>query len=1201
MNSSLSRRALDKSSTSSTHTANTQTNNNKSFSNTNKNRLQSVSNQSNTSNEVFSDNENEDFQLVKNKSKRILSSTSSTEKAGIKKSKPVFVSTNRYNSLYTHDIENSAETSDMPIINSNNPEAQISHSPLPPPIFICNVNDFIEFRNHLIKLIGPQNFSFKSSANNLKISTTNSDSYREVIKYLKQGKAEYHTYQAREDKAFRIVIRNLHPTTPTSEVGVAIEELGYSVRQVTNFIHKTTKRPLPIFFVDLEPAQINNEIFKLTSLLHTKITVEEPHKKKEIIQCSNCQEYGHSKSYCAHPPRCVRCADFHPTQQCTKSKDTPATCALCGDNQIDVALITETHYTNNSKHFFPGYNVYSTNHPDETSHAGSAILISSSIQHYALPCFQFPSIQVTNVSISINHIPIIISAVYCPPRPSISQLLLNQFLSSLGRTFIAGGDFNAKHLLWGSRVENPRGRIFFNSIKMNKLSVISPSCPTYWPTHQNRQPDLLDFFITSIPNHINHSIHNVCDLSSDHSPVLLNIMNPPILTSPRPSLSKGPVNWNLFSTWLANNTNLKISLKSCNEIESAAQNLVSSIQSAVYECSYPPNPNYHPKSKHNDYILPPDIKALIAEKRRTRSRWQRSRLPSDKSTLNNLTNTIKKLIQIYKNDLFDKKFKLLNTHDGSLWKTTKSFLKLKKFSSPIKKADSSLACSDLEKANLFGEYLSNIFTPHQNIIPNTAHLDKINTFIDAPLPMSIPIKHVSPNEISNIIQRLKPNKSPGHDLITNKILKHLPRKTIVLLTYIFNSMLRLSYFPTIWKLSIIILVPKPGKPPNVPTSYRPISLLPTLGKLFEKVVLKRLRPITETQKIIPNAQFGFRAKHSTIQQVHRLVDTISSSFENKKYCPGIFLDVAQAFDRVWHTGLLYKIKQFLPAPLYLLIRSFLEHRTFKVRHGNSLSSLFSIQAGVPQGSDLSPDLYNIFTSDIPSTQNTLLATYADDTSILSPNNSSEEAFNALQLHLDLIDKWSTDWKIKINADKSVLVSFTLNKKNTPIILFQGVPIPSMAQVKYLGIVLDKRLTWGPHLKSKRKSLNSRSHLLRPILKSKLPIHNKIQIYKSLLRPIWSYGAQIWGCAKPTQIKTIEAFQSISLRTITSAPWFVSNHTLHKDLKIETVENLVKTHYKKFHNKLLHHPNPLIANQHTATIPGNPPRRLKRRWCRDLLN
>ncbi|VVC46183.1 Hypothetical protein CINCED_3A025239, partial [Cinara cedri] len=142
----------------------------------------------------------------------------------------------------------------------------------------------------------------------------------------------------------------------------------------------------------------------------------------------------------------------------------------------------------------------------------------------------------------------------------------------------------------------------------------------------------------------------------------------------------------------------------------------------------------------------------------------------------------------------------------------------------------------------------------------------------------------------------------------------------------------------------------------------------------------------------------------------------------------------------------------------------------------------------------------------------------------------------------------------------------------------------------------KRLTWGPHLKSKRKSLNSRSHLLRPVLKSKLPLHNKILLFKTMLRLIWSYEAQIWGCAKPSQLKTIEAFQSISLRIITSAPWYVSNLTLHKDLNIESVVNLVKTYYKKFNSKLLLHSNPLIANQHTVTIPKNPPRHLKRRWC-----
>jgi len=192
-------------------------------------------------------------------------------------------------------------------------------------------------------------------------------------------------------------------------------------------------------------------------------------------------------------------------------------------------------------------------------------------------------------------------------------------------------------------------------------------------------------------------------------------------------------------------------------------------------------------------------------------------------------------------------------------------------------------------------------------------------------------------------------------------------------------MLSLSF---IWKSSIVILILKPGKPTNFATSYRPISLLPVIGKLFEKIILKRLRPIIESHKIIPDAQFGFRAHHSTIQQVHRLVDKISSSFENKNYCPAVFLDVAQAFDRVWHNGLLYKLKLFLPAPLYLLIRSYLENRTFKVHQDNSFFSIFPILAGVPQGSDLSPDLYNIFSSDIPQTNDTIIATYADDTVIL---------------------------------------------------------------------------------------------------------------------------------------------------------------------------------------------------------------------------
>uniref|UniRef100_A0A2S2PX36 Putative RNA-directed DNA polymerase n=1 Tax=Sipha flava TaxID=143950 RepID=A0A2S2PX36_9HEMI len=126
-------------------------------------------------------------------------------------------------------------------------------------------------------------------------------------------------------------------------------------------------------------------------------------------------------------------------------------------------------------------------------------------------------------------------------------------------------------------------------------------------------------------------------------------------------------------------------------------------------------------------------------------------------------------------------------------------------------------------------------------------------------------------------------------------------------------MLRLSYFPLTWKFSIVILIHKPHKPKHLTFSYRPISL-PTLGKIFEKIILKRIRPIIKSQNIIPHSQFSFRISHSTIHQIHRLTDKIASSFENKKYCPGVFLDVAQAVDRVWHDGLLYKLKKFLPAP-----------------------------------------------------------------------------------------------------------------------------------------------------------------------------------------------------------------------------------------------------------------------------------------------
>lgn len=155
-------------------------------------------------------------------------------------------------------------------------------------------------------------------------------------------------------------------------------------------------------------------------------------------------------------------------------------------------------------------------------------------------------------------------------------------------------------------------------------------------------------------------------------------------------------------------------------------------------------------------------------------------------------------------------------------------------------------------------------------------------------------------------------KAPGYDLITGQVLKELPDKALIKLLYFINAAFRLRYVPRQWKVAEVILIPKPGKELHDKNSYRPISLLPIISKVFEKLLLKRLKPIIEERDLIPMHQFGFRNKYSTIDQVHRITGKIEEALEKKKICSSIFFDVSKAFDKVWHQGLIYKLQMNLP-------------------------------------------------------------------------------------------------------------------------------------------------------------------------------------------------------------------------------------------------------------------------------------------------
>ena len=184
--------------------------------------------------------------------------------------------------------------------------------------------------------------------------------------------------------------------------------------------------------------------------------------------------------------------------------------------------------------------------------------------------------------------------------------------------------------------------------------------------------------------------------------------------------------------------------------------------------------------------------------------------------------------------------------------------------------------------------------------------------------------------------------------------------------------------------------------------------------------------------------------------------TICNALENKEYCPALFLDISQAFDRVWIPGLLSKISSYVPKQLVLLVESYLHQRNFYVAYGEAKSAILPINAGVPQGSVLGPLLYLLYTADLPVQPGSTVATYADDTAILTPHTSYETATELLQNSAREVEHWAHQWKIKLNSLKSARIDFALRKHGYIPSLPEGSPVPNVSSTKYLGIHLDTR-------------------------------------------------------------------------------------------------------------------------------------------------
>ena len=282
----------------------------------------------------------------------------------------------------------------------------------------------------------------------------------------------------------------------------------------------------------------------------------------------------------------------------------------------------------------------------------------------------------------------------------------------------------------------------------------------------------------------------------------------------------------------------------------------------------------------------------------------------------------------------------------------------------------------------------------------------------------------------------------------------------------------------------MVAIPKPGKPVGNPKSYRPISLLCVPYKILERLIYARVEPLVDP--LLPKEQAGFRRGKSTVDQVVLLTQNIKA-FEAKKKAGVVFVDLTAAYDTVWHRGLICKLLRLLPDKhMVKMIMELLRNRSFTLTTGDSKQSrLRRLKNGVPQGSVLAPFLFNIYTYDLLSMIFRKLA-YADDLALLHSSGNWKDLEGTSSQDMSTLSAYLQIWRLKLSHTKTVTIAFHLNNqeaKRELKVYNNGRLLPFCPIPTYLGVNLDRSLTFHHHLVALRKKLSSRVTLLRRIVGS----------------------------------------------------------------------------------------------------------------------
>lgn len=424
---------------------------------------------------------------------------------------------------------------------------------------------------------------------------------------------------------------------------------------------------------------------------------------------------------------------------------------------------------------------------------------------------------------------------------------------------------------------------------------------------------------------------------------------------------------------------------------------------------------------------------------------------------------------------------------------------------------------------------------------------------------------ISVHEVQEYLRTLPPNKAAGLDGIPNKIYSLLAPFIAGPLKVIFDLSVAQRRFPCDWKKGIVIPIPKTQPP--VLHKLRTITLLPSPSKIFEKLLLKKMR--NQIEPLFGGCQHAFRRAASTTTALLKLTDTATRHFDdsNLNGFVTLSLDFSKAFDNVDHHTLVQKVSTTLPKGFALLLHSYLSERSFQVKIQGHISQSYRVHSGVPQGSVIGPALFSILVGDLPdcNSDNTFIQ-YADDVNIVIPlkHNDPDEVKVKVMKQLQEVSNWCSLNKQIVNADKSKLLLCT----RRPMSIEVSTPIKRLTSMKILGVYVNDRLTWENHTTEVCRRACQRLHLLR-IVKPHISQSELHEVYCALVRSLFDYCCPVFTKLPKKLTQRVQRIEKRAHRLI-----FGKNITCACDLDgfVKRRQNIAKKLFLNIqHNKqhLLH--------------------------------